>query len=216
MPQSLKNAENLMADKRIAMSVLPLTTYEKFADFLQKRIESSQHLTEDSLRYAFFYAVMQTTSIEQHELILELPHPKFPGKEVDTYIQASKGRPELFFEFKFHRTSSSTSPKPQKAGALFKDFARMASLVSNGRQCLVIYLTCSEMATYFEKNEVAYSEFWRHPTGSEFVYDEVFLSKTTDTFQKTCGEYHAARVHVEFSSLLARGHHLRIFDVRAI
>lgn len=198
------------------MSVLPITTYERFAEFLEKRIGSSQHLTEDSVRYAFFYAVMQSTSIEQHELILELPHPKFPGKEIDTYVAAAKDRPELFFEFKFHRTSRSTSPKPQKAGSLFKDVARLASLLSNGPQCIVIYLTCSEMATYFEKNEAAYSEFWRQPTGGGFVYDETFLAKTTDTFRKASGEHHAARLHVEFSTPLARGYHLRIFNVQAI
>lgn len=206
----------LTSKARSPMPVLPLTTYERFAEFLEKRITSALHLTEDSVRYAFFYAVMQSTSIEQHELVLELPHPKFPGKEIDTYVAAAKGRPELFFEFKFHRSSKSTSAKPHKAGSLFKDVARLASLLSNNRNCLVIYLTCSEMATYFEKNEAAYSAFWRQPTGSEFIYDEAFLAKTTDTFRKASGEHHAARVHVEFSTALSRGYHLRIFNVQAL
>lgn len=198
------------------MTALPITTYQRFAEFLERRIASSQHLTEDSVRYAFFYAVMQSTSIEQHELILELPHPGFPRKEIDTYVAAADGRPELYFEFKFHRASKSMSPKPQKAGSLFKDVSRLASLLSSGTHCVIVYLTCSEMATYFEKNEAAYSAFWRQPTGSEFAYDEAFLAKTTDTFRKASGEHHAARVLVEFSAPLARGYHLRVFDVQAI
>ena len=195
---------------------LPAATYQRFAEFLDRRITSSQHLTEDNVRYAFFYAVMQSTSIEQHELILELPHPSFPGKEIDTYVMAADGRPALYFEFKFHRASKSTSPKPQKAGSLFKDISRLASLLPSGAHCLVVYVTCSEMATYFEKNEVAYSAFWKHQTGGDFTFDEAFLAKTTDTFRKSSGEHHAARVLVEYSAPLARNYQLRVFDVQAI
>ncbi len=198
------------------MSSLPLSTYERFAEFLHKRIDTRQHLTEDSVRYAFFLAILQTTSIQQHEIILELPHPKFPGKEVDMYIAAADGRVELFFEFKFHRMSKSASPKPQKAGSLFKDISRLASLISKDRHCIVVYLTCSEMARYFDKNEASYSEFWKQPTGGEFVYDDSFVAKTTDTFRKASSEHHGARVLVEFSAPLINDYHVRVFDVRKI
>jgi len=198
------------------MQTIPLATYECFAEFLHKRIDTKQHLTEDSVRYAFFLAVMQTTSIQQHEITLELPHPKFLGKEIDTYIAASDGRSELFLEFKFHRSSKSTSPKPQKAGSLFKDISRLASLVSKDRHCLVVYFTCPEMARYFEKNEDSYFEFWKHPTGGEFNYDDSFVAKTTDTFRKASGEHHNARVLVEFNAALVGGYHVRVFDVREI
>ena len=111
------------------MPPFPTSTYELFADFLAQRIESKQHLTEDSVRYSFFCAALETTGIKQHEIILEKPHhhPDFKGKEIDTYIPASKERPELYIEFKFHRKSVSTSPKPQKSGALFKDFSTVAA-----------------------------------------------------------------------------------------
>jgi hypothetical protein len=198
------------------MSHLPLSTYERFAEYLNSRIETGQHLTEDSVRYAFFLAVMQTTSIEQHELILELPHPRFPGKEIDTYVAPAPNRKEFFVEFKFHRVSKSTSPKPQKAGSLFKDISRLAALKGNERHCLVVYLTCDEMARYFSKNESSYSSFWRQPTGGEFSYDESFLAKTSDTFRKASCELHSAKVGVEFSAALAQQHHLRVFDVREI
>ncbi len=72
------------------------------------------------------------------------------------------------------------------------------------------------MATYFEKNEVSYSEFWKRPTGGEFIYDDSFVAKTTDTFRKASGEHLGARVFVEFNAPLVGGYHVRVFDVRQI
>jgi hypothetical protein len=160
------------------MQTLPVAAYERFASNINDRIASCQHLTEDSVRYAFFHALLQATKIQQHEIVLERPHPKFPGKEIDTYIGPSKERLEAFFEFKFHRASKSTSPKPQKAGSLFKDISRLASLADSTCSCFVIYLTCSEMATYFKTNESNYSSFWQCETGRDFIYDQAFLART--------------------------------------
>lgn len=194
------------------------TTYERFSEFfLEKRIKLNQNLTEDSVRYAFFYALMQSTPIEQHEIILEFPHPKYPGKEIDTYIIPATDRREIFLEFKFHRPSpKSTSGRPNKAGSLFKDIARLASIHSGKNRCTVIYLTCPEMANYFDRNKDSYSDFWRLQAGNEFNYDKAFLHKTTPTFQKASGELNEAKVHIEFSKKLARDYQLRIFDVRPI
>ena len=173
----------------LSMSPLNLETYTRFTELLNSRIETRQHLTEDSVRYAFFPAVMQTTSIQQHE---------------------------LFVEFKFHRTSKGASPKPQKAGSLFKDISRLASLMAQDRQCIVVYLTCPEMATYFDKTEASYCGFWREPTGGEFVYDESFVSKTTDTFRKASSPHHGARVGVEYGAALMHDYKVRVFNVRKI
>ena len=130
------------------------------------------------------------------------------------YVAPAQNRTEFFVEFKFHRKSKSTSPKPQKAGNLFKDINRLAALMDKGRHCLVVYLTCGEMATYFEKHEASYSNFWKEPIGGEFPYDNAFRAKTTDTFRKASGEHHDARVGVEFSTSLMHDYHLRVFDVR--
>ena len=198
------------------MPTLPQLTYERFAEFLLRRIESKKHLTEDSVRYSFFLALLQTTGIQQHEIVLELPHPRFPGKEIDTYVAATDGRKELFFEFKFHRKTSSVSATPQKAGSLFKDISRLAPLVTDERQCLIVYFTCGEMAKYFTKNETSYSSFWRHAMGDQFLYDQEFLAKTTNTFRVVSGEHHDARVVIEFSAALPDDYHIRVFDVRRI
>ncbi len=208
----------LRSAQTLDLTLAPLlpATYKRFASFLQERLSTNQHLTEDSVRYSFFLAVLETTDIKQHEMILELPHPKFPGKEVDTYIASTADRPELFVEFKFHRATKSNSPKPQKAGSLFKDISRLAPLASGNQHCLVVYLTCYEMARYFAKNEATYSAFWAQPAGGSFVFDSSFVSNTTDTFRKASGEVNDAHVHVEFSAELSDEHHIRVFDVREV
>jgi hypothetical protein len=120
----------------------PTSTYELFSEFLVERIESKQHLTEDSVRYSFFCAALETTDIKQHEVILELPHPddeNFKGKEVDMHVPArNKLADELYIEFKFHRRSGKSihhSPKPLKAGSLFKDFSRLSSIKNINPDC---------------------------------------------------------------------------------
>jgi hypothetical protein len=192
-------------------------TYECFSNFLENRIKLKQNITEDSVRYAFFYALMQSNTIEQHELIMELPHPTYLGKEVDTYIMPSTDRREIFLEFKFHRQAPrSTSGMPYKAGSLFKDVARLAAIHDRNNSCAVIYLTCPEMANYFERKKGSYSDFWRLQAGEEFRYDQDFLDKTTPTFRRESGELNEARVHIEFSKKLVHDYHLRIFDVQTI
>ncbi len=200
-----------------------LSTYRRYVEFLEQRIAAQQRLpkelllTEDSVRYSFFLAALQTTDIAQHEIILEFPHPKFEGKKIDTYIPAAGARPKLYIEFKFHRVSDSTSPKPQKAGALFKDFSRLSSIESENSRCLVIYLTDFEMANYFEKNADAYSAFWHmNQAGDNFLYDNEFRENRTETFRKSSGVFYEARVYVEFCAQLADNHHLRIFEIKKV
>jgi len=198
------------------MSILPLATYDLFVDELVKRLNTKAHLTEDSVRYTFFHALLKTTGIQQHEVILELPHPQAPGNEVDTFVPATDGRPNLFFEFKYHRRTKSVSGTPNKAGALFKDISRLASLITNDSHRLVVYLTCAQMAPYFTKPASSYSSFWAVKTSTEFMYDGVCVANTNASFRKQSGPHHPARVVVEYSASLPLGHHVRVFDVRRL
>jgi hypothetical protein len=207
------------------MPTLPIETYQLFVKFLNKRIEAQKRepknllLTEDSVRYSFFHALLQTmTDIEQDEIILEFshPHPEFVGKKIDTYIQAAAKRPELFIEFKFHRESGSASPTPQKAGTLFKDFSRLSSIKSERSRCLVIYLTDPEMVKYFTKNKDDNSAFWHEPINGSFSYDDEFIKNKAKTFKTASGDLHGAKVRVEFRADLAEDHHLRVFEINKI
>lgn len=193
------------------MNTLNNNTFDHYANFLKDRLSTKQHLTEDSVRYSFFFAALETTGIQQHEIILELPHPhpKFESKEIDTYILPTASRMEHYIEFKFHRSARSTSAKPQKAGSLFKDFGRLAAVKTQQSRCLVVYLTDAEMAEYFDKHRIAFSAFWDQQMGSSFPYDEHFISNTRNTVKNVCGEVHPAEIFVAYSLALPNGYHLK-------
>lgn len=195
------------------MKTFNSSTFERYAELLKERLASKQHLTEDSVRYSFFFAALDTTDIKQHEIVLELPHPAFEKKEIDTYVLPAEGRAAYYIEFKFHRASNSSSPKPQKAGSLFKDFGRLSTVKNDGARCLVVYLTDGEMAKYFDKHQAAYSGFWSKLVGDSFSYDDDFLSKTRDTVRNLCGDVHHADVSVVFSASLPGDFHLRVFEI---
>jgi len=181
-----------------------------FQKYLEDRLETNIHLTEDSVRYSFFSALTAQNAFEQHEITLELPHPQIKNAEIDTYIKSKNI--EAFLEFKYHRKSNSTSPKPQKAGSLFKDFIRLSSLNGSAKK-YVVYFTDSEMATYFHKHNSQYSDFW---SKQSFEFDDIFLSKTTSTFKKVCGNVVDCKIQTVFSSCLATGHEIRVYCVTAI
>lgn len=199
------------------MNTLNTITFDHYANLLKDRLSTKQHLTEDSVRYSFFVAAMETTDILQHEIVLELPHPhpKFESKEIDTYILPAEKRVEHYIEFKFHRGARSTSAKPQKAGSLFKDFGRLAAVKTQQSRCLVVYLTDTEMAEYFDKYRSAYSAFWDQQMGNSFPYDDHFISNTRNTVKNVCGDVHPAEIFVAYSIALPNGFHLRVYEVRA-
>lgn len=198
------------------MNTLNTNTFDHYANFLKDRLITKQHLTEDSVRYSFFFAALETTGIQQHEIILELPHPhpKFESKEIDTYILPTAIRVEHYIEFKFHRAARSRSATPQKAGSLFKDFGRLATVKTKQSRCLVVYLTDAEMAEYFDKHRTAYSAFWDQRMGSSFPYDDHFMSNTRNTVKNVCGDVHRAEIFVTYSVALPKGYHLRVYEIR--
>lgn len=69
---------------------------------------------------------------------------------------------------------------------------------------------------YFDKNEVAHSTFRKRSTDNGFLCDETSLAETADIFRKTSNKHHAARVHIEFSTVLTSSYHLQISGRQAI
>jgi len=68
---------------------------EEFSILLRERL-SKMYTTEDSVRFTFFAALLKRTNIAPHEIILEYPHPKIPGAEVDTYIPSPFEKKDWF------------------------------------------------------------------------------------------------------------------------
>jgi len=84
--------------------------FRQFESFLKDRLWTGQHLTEDSVRYSFFAALIHAQIVSQHEVILERPHPKIAKVKIDTYF-CSEGS-DTYLEFNFYRKSQSSSAKP--------------------------------------------------------------------------------------------------------
>ena len=100
--------------------------FDIFANLLKERIYSNIFTTEDSVRYLFFHTMTHNFGISLNDILLESPHPGDKQQKVDTVISSSETRPELAFEFKFHRCTGSTMALPMHAGKLFNDVFRLA------------------------------------------------------------------------------------------
>jgi hypothetical protein len=98
--------------------------FEDFSALLTRRFDRRVPTTEDSIRYTFFAALMNT-GFQPEQVVIEFKHPSIPGAEIDTVIVADNRLPAVALEFKYDRVANSTSPKPQKAGALFADLSRL-------------------------------------------------------------------------------------------
>ena len=188
------------------------TIYGKFEEYLINRISSGQHLTEDSVRYSFFAALINQKFCKQADVILEIPHPKITNAEIDSLIKLPKLN--IFLEFKYHRKTRSNSPKPDKAGSLFKDFNRLSLLEQDGLK-YVIYFTDYEMAAYFKKHQSQYGEFWLYKEKESFEFNDQYLLNTNKTFRKACGESKNCRVETIYTSKFKTAHEIRIFQIHS-
>lgn len=190
------------------LSFMDQKIFQTFEEYLIVRVKSGRHLTEDSVRYSFFAALIDASFCQQHELILELPHPNIPKAEIDTFISAPNC--QAYLEFKYHRQNDSASPKPQKAGSLFKDFNRL-SAIENSAEKYLVYFTDKEMAAYFNKNQRQYGDFWLLSEGASFDFNDAYVAETSATFKNACGKVSNCRIEVIFSSQLKTSHEIRIF-----
>ncbi len=162
--------------------------FRSFAILLKERICSGIHTKEDSVRYLFFHSVTRTFGISPNEILLESPHPADGKKEVDMIVVSSETRPELVFEFKFHRYTGSMMPRPMNAGQLFKDLFRLAMYKRHNEtsRCFVVYATDSTMRNYFCKKENKLNDFFNLEIDKSLLIDENYVKNHTKTFIEYC------------------------------
>jgi hypothetical protein len=189
------------------------SVFSRYAEYLNQRIEHGQTLSEDTLRYSFFAAIIKASDVPQHDILLEHPHPALATKRIDTYVQAVGQRLAHYFEFKYHKKTAATANKPQRAGGLFNDFCRLSHLAGESANCFVVYITDRDMAGYFPNNISSYPGFWNGPLGSDFFFNQAFYDGTSESFKSKCTPFVPTYVRFAFLSALHAGHHLRIFQV---
>jgi len=125
---------------------------DRFVHLMRERFESNVFTTEDSVRYTFFAALLNS-GINPKKTVLEFKTEELPGREIDTAILGEDESPHTLIEFKYHRASPGThsSPRTQKAGDLLGDMIRL-NTVPGPLQRIVVYVTDQEMAGHFRSS----------------------------------------------------------------
>ena len=134
---------------------------KRFSFLLRSRLDKDIFTTEDSVRYTFFAALLESGELQPENMILEFPHPHIARAQIDTWIP-SHNKETLAIEFKYDRQipSKKNMPRTQKAGAIFNDLRRLTMLAARGdTRCLIVYLTDKEMAVYLSNPENGLSDF---------------------------------------------------------
>lgn len=165
--------------------------FELFAKLLGERFEKGKFTTEDSVRYTFFYCLTECMNLKPSDIILEYSHPSIERAKIDLRIEASNAVPEMFFEFKYYRKDSQNdnSPRTQKAGKVFADIFRLASIEPNSEvKRYLIFVTDEEMAKYLLNNKNGLIDFFNlKPADDPLPIDIDRVKCRCKTFIKSAG-----------------------------
>lgn len=191
--------------------------WEHYADLLTQRLQRAVYTTEDSIRYTFFGSVLLCGAATADSIVLEYPHPHIPHAEVDTYILPSPSKPGEVLEFKYHRQipSGRNAPRPQKAGALFKDLGRLQQFPASGLVVhrTLVYVTDTEMHQYLDNPSNGLRDFFQLHEGARLHITDAYLATKSATFQQSVGDRLDLTVEAVLCRPLPRHHALRIYQL---
>jgi len=188
-----------------------------FIELMNDRLEHSVFTTEDSVRYTFFAALL-AQGVAPHQVVLEYPHPKIKGAEVDTWITPSEKVDDsvIAIEFKYDRTipSGYNQPKTQKAGSVFRDLQRQALLAEDAAVApYFVYLATLEMAKYFSNPKNGLSHLWHLKKDEQLSIDEDFANSKAKTFLSQIMDVKPFSIVGVVSSELANRHYLKVYKL---
>ena len=191
--------------------------FSQFADLLDVRFRKEIYTSEDAVRYTMF-ASMLYQGIPSDSLSFEYPHPTLDGAKIDTWFQIDGEKP-IAIEFKYDRVipSGRNQPRTQKAGSVFHDLYRLLLVNTSIRAtCYFVYVTTSEMATYFTNPSNGHNAFFELLPGASIEIQSDYFSGKPQTFRKQLGNEFEARIKGVLSRSLAADHSLRIFEVETL
>ncbi|MFC1975481.1 hypothetical protein ACFLXQ_03670 [Chloroflexota bacterium] len=193
--------------------------FAEFSALLKTRLNHLVFTSEDSVRYTFFAALLHTTKIAPHEIILEFPHPSIPGAQIDTYVPSTPDRKGLVIEFKYDRQppGGRNMPRTQNAGEVFNDLYRLARFEEDpSADRLLVYLTDAGMAGYLSNSRNQLTDFFQLAPGHQLRVDERYLETKAITFQRCIGGSLNADLTGLWQDTLPNNHHLRICQITPI
>ena len=191
---------------------------ETFTNLLDRRLARRVFTTEDSVRYTFFVALLEALKLQPEDVVLEQPHPKIRGAQIDVFIPRL-GERAFAIEFKYDRENpgGTNLPRPQKTGSMLHDVFRLAQFSAADKiEGVFVYVTSDEMAGYLRNPTNGLSDWFGLQPGAQFRLDEDFLSKRSKTLRDHAGPVTACDVTGLLSRSLANQHELRVYDVRCL
>jgi hypothetical protein len=193
--------------------------FQSFAELLENRLSKGRFTTEDSVRCTFFHCLTACWNIDPSDIILEYPHPRVSGAEVDAYLVPKDKQLGIAFEFKFDRKipSGRNLPRPQKAGKIFADIFRLARFgTENSVHLFFVYLTDDEMATYMQNPSNQLADFFGMMQGQRLVIDERYVTKHSPTFVNAAGSYvTGCELVCHLNGVFHSGYWIRIYEVKS-
>lgn len=157
------------------MAKISNKTFTRFEELIKKNLNKNKLLSEDTIRYLFYLATIETVKEKDigSKIIPEMPYycaKKYIKNSVkrgitinnrcslDTFVNLSKETYAI--EFKYHHKVSSNGknkaiPHASYAGEVFNDFYRL-SIFNNGISKYFVYVSDEEMIDNYKKNDEEY------------------------------------------------------------
>lgn len=188
-----------------------------FSKLINERLLDGAHMSEDNVRYAYYLSVNQVGNIFHTEVFLEYPHPKLPGKEIDSFIKGDFYPKGIAIEFKYDRANpgGTNQNRTQRAGSFLADLFRLNKIPnSTAEDKYFAYLTDKEMASYFLNPQNKLSGLYNIQQNKDYQLDADLvnsLAKSASNQVRTL----VSPCHIRgfFKKDLERGHQLRVFSV---
>lgn len=195
--------------KTLAMNIESII--RSFCSLLSDRLKAGTHTTEDSVRYTFFAAMLKE-GINPSDVVLEYPHPNLNRKKIDTWIAPQNGDEGLAIEFKYNRAGNDNQQRTKHAGKALHDLHRM-SQIPLGMSRLFIYLTDSEMASYFSNPQNGLSDFFSGELGCSSTIGPEDLVGRAVTLREAAALEAPIKINTLCKESLPGGHELRVWEV---
>ena len=184
-----------------------------FTKLLERRIHRGVLTTEDSVRFTFYAALLADGRVLPEQVVMEYPHPKIDGARVDTVLLDNQLVPVVAMEFKYDREipSGRNVPKPQKAGAIFRDMVRLLAVPSMDLR-LLVHLSSQELAGYWSELRNGLSGVFGLKVGNAIEITGAYFSGRSETFHKSMGTWPGiVDLSCLVSATLRCGHELRMY-----
>ena len=166
--------------------------FVQFAEMLTERIALKIYTTEDSVRYTFFAALLNTGTCKHTDVVLEYRHPTIKDAEIDCLILQHDSRPAIAIEFKYDRVmpSEKNQPRTRRAGAALNDIFRLARIPGNVASTkYFVYVTDGEMRSYLSKPTNGFAELFGLRSGEHIGINTAWTRSFAETCLNQCREF---------------------------